>query len=94
MRCKSYRSFSNLFTRRMNVLFATNRIRTAFNIACWAYACDVQEGKLDTPLPIYRLESTVDNFGTEEESKAYHEIVQLMADNPQYVERMNLENTK
>lgn len=83
-----------MVTRRINVLFASKRMRLAMALAQWSYSCDIEEGNLDAPMPIERLRGTVDAFGSKGESKAYEELVSLIEDNPEYKNRMHNENTK
>lgn len=83
-----------MVTRRINVLFASKRMRLAMALAQWSYDCDVNDGNAEAPMPIERLRGTVDAFGSESESKAYEELVSLMEENPEYKNRMHKENTK
>lgn len=89
MKCKSYSSFSNRVTRRINILFGSQRMRLAMAMAQWSYECDVNDGNTEAPMPIDRLKGTVDAFGSDAESRAYEELVALMNDNPTYKQIMN-----
>lgn len=83
-----------MVTRRINVLFASKRMRLAMALAQWTYSCDVEEGNIDAPMPFDRLRGTVMQFGSDAEVNAYCDLISLMKDNPEYKNRMHMENTK
>ena len=94
MKCKSYKSFSSMVTRRINILFASQRMRAAMVMAQWAYSCDIEEGNLDAPMPFDRMRNTVMQFGSDEEFNAYCDLVSLMKDNPEYKKLMNMKTKR
>lgn len=85
MKAKSYRSFSNLFTRRLNTLFGSNGMLKRWNMMC--VVNDGSQGMFD------RFRSTVEEFGNEKQLKAYDELLSLMKDNPRFNARMHSENS-
>ena len=83
-----------MVTRRINVLFASKRMRLAMALAQWSYSCDIEEGNLDAPMPIDRLRDTVMQFGSDDEVNAYCDLVSLMKDNPEYKKLMNMKTKR
>lgn len=83
-----------MVTRRINILFASQRMRTAMAMAQWTYSCDIEEGNLDAPMPFDRLRDTVMQFGTDDEVNAYCDLISLMKDNPEYKKLMHKKTTR
>lgn len=83
-----------MVTRRINILFASQRMRAAMAMAQWSYECDVNDGNTEAIMPIDRLRETVMQFGSDDEVNAYCDLVKLFEENPDYKHRMHKENTK
>lgn len=94
MKCTSYKQFNNLFTRRLNKIFRNQKHRVAMNLIAIGYQCDIEEGHPITDTILDRLKRHLDVLGDGVEQKACNELIELMADNPEYKAMMHDINTR
>jgi len=85
MKANSYKHFSNLYTRRLNKVF-TREMFARFR--CMLLYNGSECGMFELFKPV------VEEFGSEEQVKAYNELQQLMDDNPEFTEQMNAIETR